>query len=97
MKINGIFLCIRARSLRRNVLLLSMPEIQKYSELDNLAENILFDKIPGIVYYFRCVYRGLSGCVSRFEESKFNPVFNSQKYCFTYIGIALVAKAFHRC
>jgi hypothetical protein len=51
--------------------LLSMTKIQKYSRLDSLAKNIVFDKIPGLVYYFRCVYRGLSGYVSLFEESIF--------------------------
>jgi len=52
---------------------LSMTKIQKYSGLDDFPANIVFDKIKGTVYYFCCVYRGLSGCVSRLEESNSKP------------------------
>lgn len=52
---------------------LSMAKIQEYSGLDDFPPNIVFDKIKGNVYYFRCVYRGLSGCVSRLEESNSKP------------------------
>lgn len=74
-----------------------MTKIHECSGLDDFPPNIVFDKILGNVYYFLCVYWGLSGCVSRLDETNSNSVFNSQKYSFTYIGIALVSKAFHRC
>jgi hypothetical protein len=53
-----------------------MTKIHEYTGLDDFPRNIVFDKILGNVYYFLCVYWGLSGCVSRLDETNSNSVFN---------------------
>lgn len=47
----------------------SETKIQKYSGLGDFTRNNMFDKNNAVVYYFRCVYWGLSGCGSHIYDT----------------------------